>query len=330
MPLVSRQRLGMLVRLVVCAAALTWIVHKTQWAQLAEVWRGANKSLLLLSLLSFGPAPVLIAIRLKWLLEVHEVRLSVWRAIKVTFAGNFIINALPVGTPGGDSVKAYYIARDTPNKHEAVTVVFFDRIIGVVGLLLMSSVVILVDWHNPAFRSWGRLIGMLVLAMAAGGAVYFSPWMRKLLRLDAILARLPLGSHLQRIDRAVYEFRSCPGRLVAALLITNLLQFICIVTFFLGGWALGMVGPHPWRSFAVYLAYTPICLLTGALPLGVMETTFQQLFSSVAKLGSPEAAVLLSIFGRFIQLAWALPGGITVLKSRPSADAPAAPAAVER
>ncbi len=317
----ARQRLASLIRYAVCAAAITWIVWNTQWGQLKAVWGQANQWLLLLSLLAFGPAPVLIAIRLKLLLEVHDVRLSVWEAIKVTFAGNFIINTLPVGTTGGDSVKAFYIARNTPHKHEAVTVVFFDRVIGVLGLVLMSGIVVLADWHNPAFRSWGRPIGVLVLVIVGGGVVYFSHWTRQLLRLDWILSKLPLGMHLQRIDRAVFEFRQHPRRVLICLLLTNILQVNCIAALFLGGWALGLVDPvRPVSSFAVYLGYVPICYLAGALPLGVMEGGFQQLLAGAAGLGSPEAALSLSLFSRFTQLVWSLPGGLVVLRSRPKAE----------
>lgn len=317
----GKQRLGGLIRYAICIAAISWVVWHTQWAELREVWRNADKPLLLLSVLAFGPAPVLIAVRLKLLLDVHNIRLSVWQAVKVTFAGNFVITALPVGTPGGDSLKAYYVARGTPYKHEAVTVVFFDRVIGVLGLVLMSGVVILCDWHNPAFRSWGRIIGLLVLGSLIGGGLYFSNWMRSLLRLDALLKKLPLGHHLQRIDQAIFEFRQHPARILVCFLLTNILQFNCVVCTFIAGWALGMADvQHPMRSLSVYVGYTPVALLAGALPIGVMETTFQQLFSTAARLGSPEAALSLSLTGRVMQLVWALPGGLVVLRSRPKAE----------
>lgn len=318
-----RQHGSALIRYAVCVVAVTWVAWNTEWSRLSEVWRQADAGLLLWSVLVFGPTPVLIAMRLKLLLDVHDVRLSVWQAIKVTFAGNFIINALPVGTAGGDSVKAYYIVRDTPHKHEAVTVVFFDRVIGVLGLVLMSGVVVLLDWHNEAFRNWGRPIGVLVLLVVLGGGLYFSNRTRRWLRLDWILARLPLGHHLQRIDRAMFEFRNRPRRVLAALLVTNVLQANCIVSLFLAGWALGMVDVNaasPWSSLTVYLAYAPICFLAAALPIGVMEGGFQQLLHGAAGLGTAEAALSLSLFSRFIQLVWALPGGLMVLRSRPRAE----------
>jgi glycosyltransferase 2 family protein len=322
MPNHDRQRWSSLLRVAICLAAITWLACKTKWSEIDYVWRHADKGLLLLSVLVYGPAPALIAVRLRWLLQVHNIHLTTWQAIKVTFAGNFIINTLPLGTPGGDSVKAYYIARDTPHKHEAITVVFFDRLIGVIGLVLMAGIVVLLDWHNPAFKLWGRLIGVIVVAMVVGGTLYFSDWSRRLLRLHWLLSRLPLGQHLQRIDRAVLEFREHPRRVLACLVLTNILQLECVFGLFLCGWAMGMIKPgFPWSSLPVYLAYAPICYLTGVLPIGVMETTFQQLFSQVAQLGSRGAALSLSLFGvRFTQLVWSLPGGLIVLRSRPKAE----------
>jgi len=312
----SKRPWSVWVRYGICIAAVTWLVTHTEWAKLREVWLTADTRLLLAGILAFGPAPLLIAIRLKWLLAVHDIHLSAWQAIKVTFAGNFVINALPVGTTGGDSVKAYYIARDTPYKHEAVTTVFFDRVIGVLGLVLLSGIAVLANWKNPSFAGWGRIIGVLVVLLMVGSGIYFSRRMRHLFRIDQIVARLPLASHFQRIDRAVFAFRGSYRRVVACLGLSILLQVIAIISLFLAGWALGMVGDQPIKSAAVYLGYTPICLLTGVLPIGVMEETFNQLLVKTAGLGTREGAYSLSLFGRVIQLVWALPGGFLVLRGQ--------------
>ncbi len=313
--------LSRLVRYGVCAAAMTWLWCTTDWTRLGHVLSEANWPLALLGLLAFGPCPIGLAMRLKLLLAVQGIPVSLWSAIRVTFAGNFIINALPVGTPGGDAVKAYYVTLDTPRKHEAVTAVFFDRVIGVLGLVLMSGVMVACDWHNPAFKTYGRPIAIAILLIMPGMAVLLSQRLRRLLRVDRIVSLLPLAEHVQRIDRAVLVYRRHPLRLAASLVLTFLLQFTCIVSLYLIGWALGLVGEQPGKAFFVYLGYIPIGLLMGALPIGVMEVTFRQLLADAARLGTPEAAVSLSILCRIIQLVWSLPGIIVVLKTRPRLDA---------
>lgn len=309
-----------LLRWGICIAAVSWVVTHTDWPRLWRVLAEADWTLAMIGCLVFGPSTVLISLRLKWLLAVHDVRLSLWQAYKVTLAGNFLIQTVPVGTSGGDSVKAYYVARDTPHKHEAVMSVFFDRVIGTVGLLAMSGVVVLLNWGNPAFEKWGRIIGVLVLVLLVGGGVYFSHRLRALLRLDDLVARLPLAEHIRRIDQAVFTFRFRPGRLAACLVLTGILQTISILSVFLVGRALGMATDHPTTDFLVFLAYTPLGYLAGALPIGTMELTFSELFAGAAGLGSTEQAVSLSLVGvRLVQLLWALPGMLVVLKGRSDA-----------
>ena len=314
---------GALVRYIVCIVAVSWVVWSTDWGQLREVIAAANWRVAALGVLVFGPAPVLIAIRLQWLLAVHDVRLTAWQAIKVTFAGNFITNALPFGTGGGDAVKAFYIARDTPHKHEAVITILFDRAIGVSSLLALAGFMVLLHWDKPEFAVHGRAIGAFTLVLLTGGMCYYSRRIRRILRLDALVALLPLAEHLQRIDRALFAFRHRKRRLIGAIGLTFILQVVSISSIFVGGWALGLTGDaaSPFTAVPAYLAYTPICLLAGALPLGVMEELFKQLLSGAAKLGPAEAAVLLSLFCRFTQLAWALPGALVVLKAGRPRDA---------
>src|SRR5262249_45444142 len=155
----------------------------------------------------YGPAPVLSVFRLQWLLAVHDIHIRTWELTKIVFGGNFLIQALPVGTSGGDTAKAVAIAQRTPHKHEAATTVFFDRLVGLVGIVLLSGVMVLVNWHNPAMAQWGRPIGIAAMAFFVGAAAYFSDRLRSLLRLDDLMRALPLGHHIQRVDRAVLAFR---------------------------------------------------------------------------------------------------------------------------
>ena len=310
-----KRRISSFARLLVCVAAVAWLLRdpKWNWSELGKVIRSADWQLILLGLLTFGPCPVLISFRLKWLLAVHQVFLTGWQCIKYTFAGNFITWILPAGTSGGDAVKAVYVARGTPHKHEAVTTIFFDRLIGVVSLVLMSGLMVVLDRHNQAFAEWGWTIAVLTVGFFGGAALYCSLTLRRLLRIDWILARLPLGAHLQRIDQALLAFRHHVPVISVSLLITVVLQGFAIFSLYLAGWGLGMVAGHPLRAMGVYLAYTPICFLAAALPIGVMELTFVELFSRAAGFGSPGAAVTLSILGRLIQLIWSLPGSLVVI-----------------
>ena len=104
--------------------------------------------------------------------------------------------------------------------------------------------------------------------------------------------------------------------------LTGVLQVVAIFAMFLVGRALGMKTDAPGSDLLVFLAYTPICFLSGALPIGAMEVVFVELFADAAGLGTSEQAVSLSLLSRIVQLIWALPGAITVLEGRPDHDSP--------
>ena len=61
-----------------------------------------------------------------------------WRAQKLAFIGLFFNNIIP-GMTGGDLVKAIMVARDHPEQQPAAILsVIIDRIIGLLGLVLVA------------------------------------------------------------------------------------------------------------------------------------------------------------------------------------------------
>ena len=318
------------VRFAIAAAALTWLWLETDWGHLRRVLAEADWRLVLIGAACFGPAPFLLAFRLKLLLGVQGIDLRFGRVVRAAFASNFVTHALPLGTGGGDTVKAYDIARQTPKKHEAITAILFDRLIGMGGLLSLSGIMVLLDWNNPAFEQYGRPIALAILLLACGLVIAFSRRIRRFLQVERILAALPFGAHLTRMDRAVFAFRSRPRTIGACWALTFILQINSVAVMFLIGWALGLVGDSPLSAAVVYLAYTPICFLTGALPIGVMEVAFAELLAGAGNLGTREAAISLSFMGRIVQLLWAVPGAWFVLASRPPTLAGPSPEVVEQ
>jgi len=295
--------------------ALTWIFIHIDWNNLIQVWQSANKTLLLLSALSYAPVPILFALRLQWLLALQNIHISLSRAIRFTFIANFIGSALPFGTAGIDSTKACYVASITPRKHEAITTILFDRLVGVCGLVLLSTLTILADWNNPVFADWKYIISACVIMLAMGSSVYLVPQIRKSLRVEHIITQLPLANHLRRVDQAIRTFHKALPRVLLAIGLTVVLQVVAILSLFLAGWALGMIQDTAYKGLSAYLGYTPLCFLAGVLPIGAMEEMFNQLFVESAHLGNCEAAYSLSLFSRLIALAWALPGGFLLCKN---------------
>lgn len=271
----------------------------------------------LLAILLFLPVPFMSGVRLVWMLRIQGVRLSLWDSTKLTFAGNFFNFALP-GTTGGDLIKAYYVTQHTHRKTEAVTTVFLDRVVGLLGLMFLATAMFAYAWDRIGWDAHYRNYMALMLALVWGGlalgsVLVFSRRLRHSVRMPELAARLPGGQHLLRIGRATVAMRYAMGLLLAALAITVALQLLVVISAYVMALALGMRG-----GFELYFVCVPIGFLIAAIPIappqafGVMESAYVMFFAHNG-LNSGAAAVTFALANRLIQLVWAVPGVLVPL-----------------
>jgi uncharacterized membrane protein YbhN (UPF0104 family) len=84
---------------------------------------------------------VVTAYRTCVLLRPHGFDLSAWDAIRLSAVGNLFAQILP--TAGGDVVRMFYAAKDMPGRRfEVATLLFIDRLMGLLGMLLMPILAI--------------------------------------------------------------------------------------------------------------------------------------------------------------------------------------------
>lgn len=266
----------------------------------------------LLAILIFLPVPLLQSIRLVWMLAVQDVRLSYWNAIKLSYAGNFFNFALP-GTTGGDLIKAYYITRYTHHKTEAVTTVFLDRVIGLLGLMTLGSIMFIIGWNrivwDPTLRTT-LLYALLAIwsGLLVGCIFVFSRRLRHVIGLPELAAKLPAADHLLRIGRATVAMRHHKSLVALSLANTLVLQLIVVIAAYVMARALQMNG-----DFTLFFIGVPIGFLIGAIPIsppqafGVMEWAYVQMFT-LGGLNGAAVAVAFALANRLTQLVWALPG----------------------
>lgn len=273
---------------------------------LSRIGRRFNWSAGLIGLAIFAPVPWFLGWRLKVLAAVQSIDLSLLRATIITYTGNFL-NFFLVGLTGGDVVKALCVSRRTNLKHEAVTMVFFDRVLGLACMILLAGAMVLVGWRDPALSGWGLYIGTLVLVCAVAVVAYWSRWLRRVLRIDRLVEALPLSGHVRRVDQAVLAFGGDKPRVAVAVVATVGAQLFSILAVFMVARALGMTG-----SVVAYLVYVPLGWIVASIPisfqgLGVMEAAYIQFFVA-SGMGVAWQAFALAMLSRVLQIVWSLPG----------------------
>ncbi|MFC1611136.1 YbhN family protein [Myxococcota bacterium] len=268
--------------------------------------READVSLLLIGFVVFGPITLISITRWWMLLRAVGLPIQFMEALRLSYIG-FFFNAAVPGLTGGDVVKGVYIARGSENPYKAFLSVFVDRAIGLFGLALLAGVVVTMHLGQEEFRQVAALVYGALAVASVGGCVVLSRRLRRLLRLEQILTKLPFGGFLSRIDQAIRIYRDAPRTVLVAVFmsITNHSGIVLMVILF--GRALGIENPA-----SHFFAIAPLCFIVASIPLvpggwGMREGAFAYFFASVGI--SPESSVPTSVLLGLAQLVWFMIGG---------------------
>jgi uncharacterized protein (TIRG00374 family) len=288
------------------------------------VVREAQHALLLGGLFLFAPVFWVGALRWAVLMRARGIDMRIARAYRLTMAGQFFNLCMP-GTTGGDVMKAYYAARGTQQRADAVVSVAIDRVCGLVGLVLLVGVVGLFSLDDPVVRrlTLGMWAGLFTLVFVAG--LYASKTLRARLRLGALVGKVPGAGALRQLDALVAAYRHHLGALVAAVGLSLPIHLCLAASMMLAGYALGVDRP------ALFLLSTiPIVLLMWALPvsgplgLGPLDIVAVKLVTAGSET-TAQQAVMMFVAYRLFAVAVGLGGSLALFGS----DAPSRSAATD-
>lgn len=270
--------------------------------------RGLNVWLFAAVILVFPLQYLIAARRWQWLLQTHDLDPGFIEALRLTWIGILMNTVLPSST-GGDLVKGWSIYRRTPGKRvPAVMTVLFDRVMGLISLLLIGTIAAMFQPPIPGIAATSRFVSGTLLFIIIGALVFFSGRIRRALRIDDLLSRIPMGKAIKRLDDSLFHYRAYPVVLAKCVAISFLVHFWTIVSVYFISQALGLNAP-----FSSFLIFLPIIFTGGALlpsiaGLGVIEGLFQQFFALVGM--SASSSVALCVLYRVMMLVGAIPGAI--------------------
>lgn len=231
-----------------------------------------------------------------------------------TFFNNFLPSNI-----GGDVIRIADTAPAAGSRTLATTIVLIDRLIGLLGLMLLAS---LAATAVPKLVAGiGGNLGASVLWIAFGvgitaaaAAVVRPEILSRLLHPLRLLHPEWVGERLLRLESALARFRQAPIGLAACFGGAVLVQAL-LVGFYLAI-ARSMAIPVGFMELAVIV---PLSFLVQMLPVsvngfGVREATFGFYF---ARLGLPlESALLVSFVGAALVMLFSTSGGVAYLVRR--------------
>ncbi|MEO7909928.1 MAG: lysylphosphatidylglycerol synthase transmembrane domain-containing protein [Roseiflexaceae bacterium] len=307
-----RRKLLVIVRVVVSAALLGYVLFQADLPSFVARWPGISQPLLVLAL-ALQLAGIFIS-SLKWwlLLRAAEQPVAYLWTVRTYLVGQFFSNFLPTSI-GGDAVRVFRLNQLIGQLGLAIASVFVERISGFLALTIIgwSALGLNLDrFDNNWQLRWAMIWGLLA---ASGGLLVAlsAPW------TVGLLSRLPLPNvidwrgKLRGMADALAQFYADRGMLALVVLLAFVYQISWIGVNVAAAQALIM--EVPWSFIALMV---PISDIVGLIPiffnnLGAREGIYTLLLGLLGVVAAQALALSLLVFSS--RLLVSLLGGVVLL-----------------
>jgi hypothetical protein len=276
----AKKQLGLIIRVGITLLACWWVVKDMNFGDVGQAFKktstGYGPLLWGLVIGVFICCQILLSLRWWLFMRGWEIYIDFWSTIKLAFLGLYFNNCLP-GSIGGDLVRAWYVAQHTNRRMASVISVFVDRILALLGTIIIAVTAFLAVGKEEIFTRQAKsgmsgislenwlilfivlgillftVIGMLVVP---SGRKLFKYILEKGLRYGKQALTQSFGACLVLIKK--------PYLLPESLCLTFFLQGIVVLSLWLIGRQMGI--PTDWK---LYFLFFPVMWVVGSIPISV-------------------------------------------------------------
>jgi hypothetical protein len=309
-PSASRRYALVALKLAVSVALLALLFSRID---VGRLWLGARRaSLPWISIaLMLYVANVLASVWRWWLLlEAQDVSVPTHRLVGSFLVALFFNNFLPSNI-GGDVIRISDTARPAGSKTLATTIVLFDRVLGLMGLVLVSALGASMTAATSGRASLPIWPAWLWMAFALGAcatapAIMAPAGFSRVLQPLTVFHPEWIGERIDKLTASLVRFRDRPGTIAGAFVGAVFVQAITVAFYVAVAWALH-IPITPWNLAVI----VPLSFVVQLLPVsvngfGVREATFSFYFT---RIGLPiESALLLSLGATVLVMLFSLSG----------------------
>ncbi|MEY2537615.1 MAG: glycosyltransferase 2 family protein [Verrucomicrobiota bacterium] len=316
-------------QLTVTVAMLWWVFHDPdQRGKMSAALRTADYRWVGAGILTYILVEFSAAVRWQILLRVQKINLTFNRVSGLFFIGMFYNQFLPGGT-GGDIVKSYLLLKETKKKAGALLAVVFDRLIGLVALVVITVALVSLRfdllWRTPVTIESGVTPRQLLLILLALLGTSITGLLTSFIISGFNLFRwlphkFPGREKLIEISAAYHLYAHHWVATLLAFGVSLVAHLATFTTFLCVAYAFRAAVP-----VLDFFAVLPIERTITALPIsfagvGLREQILQVMLNNLC--GVPIAvAKLIGSMSFLIILLCSAPGGLVYFLYRPSGEA---------
>ena len=253
---------------------------------------------------------------LRWRVMVRALGIpfNIYDAVRIGFIGSFF-NLFAFGVVGGDSLRAFYVARQIKHRvPEVIASVLADRMIGLLTMFSFASAAFLLTdlahfgkAANPqktqAMITACRFIVTATFVGYSGLiALLFIPRLTQTKGFNQLTAMPKLGPIIDRLAQVLIVYQKRKRALGSCFLLSGVMVVCFASSIF--SIALAINESHP--SLAQHFIITPISMTANAIPLpggiGGMELALDFLYQAFASSSGNQRAIIIAFTFRFVLL----------------------------
>ena len=329
MNLLNKKVVLISVKIIITAVLIFFIIKQVHWHDYSIIddngqksickgvlssIKGANLYFLSCSVLCLIVTQFITGYRWQQMLMIQQIQVKFMKIINLTFLANFLCLVLP-GLFGGDLVKAYLVARQTPQKAHILVSVFFDRLFGLAGFTIMATVMLFIVWATGALNQEAIYTPALTVAVVVGGIAIGTPLLlssrlRRYLYLHKIYDLLPLNRYIAQAGEAIDIYRRKWRSMLSMIGITLVSHVVAIFSVILVGISLGLS-----MEWYLYFLYVPLVIIISAVPLspGSVGLTEKLYLIYMASAGNSSEVLALAVLVRITFVLSNLPGAFVAM-----------------
>lgn len=263
-------------------AWLLWMIPRDQFEQLRD--RPKDWPRLITAFIIVLSAVAITFVRWYFLVRALGLKFRLRDAFRLGFLA-YLLNFVSISSVGGDLFKAVFIAREQPGKRtEAVATVAVDRVVGMYGLLLVTSLII---WLTGVPESKPIVAGICHFTFAATGiaivglVIVLLPGFTQG-SLVEFVTRIPrLGPIFERLIGSLRMYRRQPVTMAGLFAISMAVHTLLAIAIYL--LATGLFQQAP--TLAEHFLIVPLSNVAGTFPtpagLGSFELVMHELYRVV-------------------------------------------------
>jgi uncharacterized protein (TIRG00374 family) len=302
-------------------------VSKVSFHEVVKDFSDISVFALSIIIITFIISQIFLAFRWWIFMRAWDIHIPFLTALKLTFLGLYFNNFLP-GSVGGDLIRAWYVAKHTHKRMPAVISVIVDRILALIGTLLIALIALSLAGRKDIFTRQKTsgiagaisenktslfIIAGVVIIISIG--IILSPFGRNKLKYIYQKILNHGKTVLYQLFQSGFVFIKKPYLAPLSLSLTFVLQGLVILSMGMLGKEIGI--PANWE---VYFVILPVMWVVGSIPvsisgIGIVEGGMIALFTQFGG-ATVEEATTLALCQRAVWLIASLPGLVIYLSGK--------------